>query len=32
MIDMLIAKMNGEKFDSEMLPNAFAPVPMPAAD
>ena len=30
MIDMLIAKMNGEKFDSEMLPNAFAPVPMPA--
>jgi glycine reductase len=30
MIDMLIAKMDGEKFDSEMLPNAFAPVPMPA--
>ena len=30
MIDMLVAKMNGEKFDSEMLPNVFAPVPMPA--
>lgn len=29
MVDMLIAKMKGEKFASEMLPTAFAPVPMP---
>jgi len=29
MIDMLVAKMNGEKFESEMLPTTFAAVPMP---
>jgi glycine reductase len=31
MVDMLIAKMKGEKFESEMLPTSFAPVPLPAA-
>ena len=31
MVDMLIAKLKGEKFESEMLPTAFAPVPLPAA-
>lgn len=30
MVDLLLAKMKGEKFDSEMSPIAFAPVPMPA--
>ncbi len=30
MIDMLVAKMKGEKFESEMLPTTFAAVPMPA--
>ena len=29
--DMLLAKMNGEPFESEMPATAFAPVPMPAA-
>jgi glycine reductase complex component B subunit gamma len=31
MVDMLVAKLKGEKFESEMLPTAFAPVPLPAA-
>jgi len=31
MVDMLLAKMNGEQFDTEMAPMTFAPVPMPAA-
>lgn len=31
MVDMLIAKIKGDKFESEMLPTAFAPVPLPAA-
>lgn len=31
MVDMLLAKMNGEKFESEMSPMSFAPVPLPAA-
>ena len=30
MVNMLIAKLQGEKFKSEMLPTSFAPVPMPA--
>lgn len=30
MIDMLVAKMKGENFESEMLPTTFAAVPMPA--
>lgn len=30
MVDMLLAKMNGEHFESEMSPASFAPVPMPA--
>lgn len=30
MIDMLLAKMKGEIFATEMAPVAFAPVPMPA--
>lgn len=29
--DMLVAKMSGAPFESEMPPTAFAPVPMPAA-
>jgi glycine reductase len=31
MVDMLVAKMKGEKFESEMAPMSFAPVPMPPA-
>ena len=31
LVDMLVAKMNGEPFESEMPATAFAPVPMPAA-
>jgi len=31
MVDMLLSKMRGEKFESEMSPISFAPVPMPAA-
>ena len=31
MVDMLLAKMKGEKFESEMTPTTFAPVAMPAA-
>jgi glycine reductase len=30
MIDMLLAKLKGEQFESEMTPVSFAPVPMPA--
>lgn len=30
MIDMLLAKLKGEQFESEMRPISFAPVPMPA--
>ena len=31
LVDMLMAKMNGASFESEMPPTAFAPVPIPAA-
>jgi len=31
LVDMLLAKVNGEPFESEMLPTAFEPIPMPAA-
>ena len=31
LVDMLLAKVNGEPFESEMLPTAFDPIPMPAA-
>ena len=31
LVSMLVAKLRGEKFASEMSPTAFAPVPMPAA-
>jgi len=31
LVDMLLAKMSKQPFESEMLPTAFAPVPMPAA-
>jgi glycine reductase complex component B subunit gamma len=31
LVDMLLAKLNGKAFDSEMPATAFAPVPMPAA-
>jgi glycine reductase len=31
MVDMLVAKLNGTPFESEMLPVAFEPTPMPAA-
>jgi betaine reductase len=31
LVDMLVAKMTGEPFESEMPATAFAPVPMPAA-
>jgi glycine reductase complex component B subunit gamma len=31
LVDMLIAKMKGEPFESEMAPTPFKPVPMPAA-
>ena len=30
LVDMLIAKINGKPFESEMAPTAFAPVPLPA--
>jgi glycine reductase len=30
LVDMLLAKMNGQSFESEMLPTSFKPVPMPA--
>jgi glycine reductase len=31
LVDMLLAKMRGDPFESEMPPTAFAPVPIPAA-
>ena len=31
LVDMLLAKMKGEAFESEMPATSFAPVPMPAA-
>ncbi len=31
LVDMLIAKMNKQPYESEMSPTAFKPVPMPAA-
>src|SRR5499433_4030766 len=31
LVDMLLAKVNGEPFESEMLPTSFEPIPMPAA-
>jgi len=31
LVDMLVAKLNGAPFESEMLPVAFEPTPMPAA-
>ena len=31
MVDMLLAKLNGTPFESEMLPVAFEPTPMPSA-
>ena len=31
LVDMLVAKLNGTSFESEMLPVAFEPTPMPAA-
>jgi len=31
LVDMLLAKMRGEPFESEMPPTAFVPVPIPAA-
>ena len=31
LVDMLLAKMNGQPFESEMPPTAFAQVPIPAA-
>ncbi len=31
LVDMLLAKMRGERFESEMPPTAFAPAPIPAA-
>jgi glycine reductase len=31
LVDMLVAKITGAPFESEMLPMTFAPVPMPAA-
>jgi glycine reductase complex component B subunit gamma len=30
LIDMLVAKVKGESFESEMLPTSFQPVPMPS--
>jgi glycine reductase complex component B subunit gamma len=30
LIDMLVAKVKGEPFESEMLPTSFEPVPMPS--
>jgi betaine reductase len=31
LVDMIVAKVKGERFESEMAPTAFAPVPMPPA-
>jgi len=31
LVDMLLAKVNGQPFESEMLPTAFEPIPMPSA-
>ena len=31
LVDMMLAKVNGLPFESEMLPTSFAPIPMPAA-
>lgn len=31
LVDMLMAKVKGEPFESEMAPTAFEPIPMPAA-
>jgi glycine reductase complex component B subunit gamma len=31
LVDMLVAKLNGTPFESEMMPVAFEPTPMPAA-
>jgi glycine reductase len=31
LVDMVLAKVKGEPFESEMVPTAFAPVPMPPA-
>jgi glycine reductase complex component B subunit gamma len=31
LVDMVLAKVKGEPFESEMVPTAFAPVPMPLA-
>jgi len=31
LVDMLLAKVNGEPFESEMLPTYFEPIPMPTA-
>ena len=31
LIDMVLAKVQGKAFESEMIPTAFAPVPMPPA-
>jgi betaine reductase len=31
LVDMLVAKLNGAPFESEMLPVAFEPTPMPSA-
>jgi betaine reductase len=30
LVDMVLAKVKGEPFESEMMPTAFAPIPMPA--
>ena len=30
LVDMLMAKVNGEPFESEMLPTSFEPIPMPS--
>src|ERR1043166_1974407 len=31
LVDMMLAKVNGLPFESEMLPTSFEPIPMPAA-
>jgi glycine reductase len=31
LVDMVLAKVKGELFESEMMPTAFAPIPMPPA-
>jgi glycine reductase complex component B subunit gamma len=31
LVDMLLAKVNGKPFESEMLPTSFEPIPMPSA-